>query len=409
VICGKHASRLRIVLAPSAYHPSVGGIEELTRQLALQLVSESHDVSILTNEWPAGISTNEVLDGIPVTRLAFQLPALRPAPATRFLTRAPRTAVELLRYLKATRPDAVHIIGAGPQSVYLASLRRSMRAQFVFTAQGELTFDAHDVFKESVSLRVGLRRILHEADAVTACSAFVLRSLNDFAPINSRTYVIPNGVSVRDFPRAAQASKTRPYVAAVGRLVPQKGFDVLIRALLDRRLDGVELRIGGDGFERERLTRLARDLGLGGRVHFLGALRRSEISDLLSGASVFALTSRSEPFGIALLEALAAGVPSVATSSGGVSEFARDRESALLVNEDDPSALAEAISLLLSDEGLSKHLVEGGLKVANALDWSVLVKRYEQLYSGDKPEPSRAGTRLSRWTPTSFRRKAVAK
>jgi glycosyltransferase involved in cell wall biosynthesis len=372
--------RLRIVLAPSAYYPSVGGIEELTRQLALQLKTDSHDVSILTNRWPPGTSELEELDGIPVTRLQFQLPALRPAAAAHFVGTAPKTAIALVRHLRAVNPDIVHIVGAGPQSVYLASLASSVDSRVVFTAQGELTFDAENVFERSLSLRAGLRHILRRADAVTACSAFVLRHLSRFAPIQARTWVVPNGVSVRDFTRPGPASHDPPYVAAVGRLVPQKGFDVLIRAMSDASLAGLELKIAGDGFERRRLGQLALDLGLASRVAFLGSIGRSKVAELLAGATAFAMPSRGEPFGIALLEAFAAGVPSVASRSGGVSEFARDGTSALLVDQDDPDALAAALTKIQSDSTLRQRLVVGGLKVANDLDWTAIARRYEQLY-----------------------------
>jgi glycosyltransferase involved in cell wall biosynthesis len=372
------------VLAPSAYYPSVGGIEELTRQLALHLTTGSHDVSILTNKWPPGTSASEELDGIPVTRLAFQLPSLRPATAARFVGKAPLTAVALVGHLRALNPDVVHIVGAGPQSVYLASLASSVGARIIFTAQGELTFDAENVFERSLSLRAGLRHILRRADEVTACSAFVLRQVSRFAPIRARTWVIPNGVSVRDFARGGPASGEHPYVAAVGRLVPQKGFDVLIRAMSDARLSGLELRVAGDGFERESLSQLARGLGIANRVAFLGAIGRSEVAELLAGATAFAMPSRGEPFGIALLEAFATGVPCVASRSGGVSEFARDRISALLVDQDDPDALAAALTEVLSDSTLREGLVVGGLRVANDHDWEVIAKQYERLY----PQPS---------------------
>src|SRR5947209_19478670 len=76
---------LRVLLAPSAYYPHVGGIEELTRQLALALRVRGHEVSVLTNRWPPGVSASETLDAIEVTRLTFPLPSASPLAAGRFL------------------------------------------------------------------------------------------------------------------------------------------------------------------------------------------------------------------------------------------------------------------------------------------------------------------------------------
>jgi glycogen synthase len=373
---------MRIVLAPSAYYPHVGGIEELTRQLALTLRSRGHDVSVLTNRWPAGVVRREVLDGVDVTRLAFPLPAARPFNAARFLFAAPGAIVALLRHLRRRKPDVIHIIGAGPQSVYLATLAPLLRARLVFTAQGELTFDAHDVFTRSASLRFGLRRILGRADAVTACSAFVLDGLRRFGPLRADALVIPNGVEPDEFAHLEPAVSERPYVLAVGRLVPQKGFDILIEALAAPALSDLELWIAGEGPAGERLEALAADAGIANRVRLLGSIERESLARILVDAHIFALPSRGEPFGIALLEAMAAGVPSVATRAGGVIEFARDDDNAVLVEQDDAAGLARAISRLNADSVLRKRLAAAGRSTARDLSWRRISSRYEEVYAG---------------------------
>jgi glycosyltransferase involved in cell wall biosynthesis len=373
-------SRLRIILAPSAYYPHVGGIEELTRQLALAFESRGHAVSVLTNQWPDGLARQETLDGVKVMRLRFPLPATRPAAALQFLTIAPLATVALVRQLWRARPDVIHIIGAGPQAVYVAAFAPLLRTRIIFTAQGELTFDSQDVFRHSMILRLGLRRVLRVADAVTACSTYVLESLPLPQMPRPPRLVIPNGVNPIDFVQASVRSDAPAYVAAVGRLVPQKGFDVLIRALAQPRLSSLQLRLAGAGPEHDRLKQLADGLGVGDRVQFIGQMDRSGVVELLAGASAFALPSRAEPFGIALLEAMAAGVPCVATRAGGVTEFARDRENALLVETDDVNSTAAALERLFSDAALRSTLSENGLRTASRLSWTSLATQYEQLY-----------------------------
>lgn len=168
----------------------------MTRQLALALIARGHDVAVLTNRWPAGVQPSETLDGIEVTRLRFPLPALHPFAAARFLASSPAATLALLRYVRRWRPTVVHVIGAGPPSVYLATFHAWLGARLVFTAQGELTFDAHGVFERSATLRAGLRRVLREADAVTACSAFVMRDLEDVQKIR-----VPSRRRSSDSPR----------------------------------------------------------------------------------------------------------------------------------------------------------------------------------------------------------------
>jgi glycogen synthase len=257
-----------------------------------------------------------------------------------------------------------------------------LRLPLVFTAQGELTFDALDVLRRSTTMRLGLRRMLRVADAVTGCSAFVLDGLRSLGPLRDDAVVIPNGVNPEDFHHPSSSdAHSDPYVLAVGRLVPQKGFDVLVDAFASPLLSGLQLRIAGEGAEGESLRMRASELGIADRVKFLGPVGREELPRMLAGARVFALPSRSEPFGIALLEAMAAGVPSVATRSGGVVEFARDGETALLVDVDDSENLASAISALATNTDLRARLSAEGRRTAWRLSWSAITEQYEALYN----------------------------
>jgi glycogen(starch) synthase len=371
---------LRILLVPSAYYPHIGGIEELTRQLALAFKARGHEAAVLTNRWPAGTQRREILDGIDVTRLSFPLPATRLTTALRFVMASPVAAITLVRHIHRWRADIVHVIGAGPPSAYLAVLNARLRAPLVLTAQGELTFDADRVFERSATLRAGLRRMLRHADAVTACSEFVMHDLERLEEIGGPSCVIPNGVEPTNFAGVTPARDFDPYVLGVGRLVPQKGFDVLLEALGADELAQLNLVLAGEGFERDRLRTRASALGIGSRVRFLGAVDRARLARLLCGARVFALPSRREPFGIALLEAMAAGVPAVATDAGGVPQFARDGDNALLVQPDDAKALTSAIARAAFDSELRPRLITGGRATAEAHAWGRIAAQYEEVY-----------------------------
>ena len=286
-----------------------------------------------------------------------------------------------MRHIRRRRADVVHVIGAGPQSVYVAALRRFFRARLVFTTGGELTFDPHGVFERSATLRAGLRRMLREADAVTSCSAFSLRDLHAFAPVNGPAFVVPNGVNPSDF--ACQnpgAEDIGRYVLAVGRLVPQKGFDLLIEAFASDALSGLNLAIAGDGFQRDALETRAVELGIASRVRFLGSVDRGRLPRLLQGASVFAFPSRGEPFGIALLEAMAAGVPAVAAAAGGVPEFVLDGQNGILVEPEDVQGLVSAIARVNENRDLRERLVLGGRQTAEDFAWRNIAERYESIF-----------------------------
>lgn len=369
--------RTRVLLFPSAYYPHVGGIEEVTRQLALHLAARGHHAEVVTNLWPAGTMAKETLDGVPVTRLPLVLPEHSARGGGRFAAVAPRSAVRLTRL--TGRFDLLHVIGAGPNAAYAAALRRLLGARVVLTLQGELRADAHRAFERSRSLRFGLRRLLASADAVTACSRFVLDELADGGLARrADAEVIPNGVNPGEFDRGAQGG----YILAAGRLVEQKGLDTLLRAYAAAcpELGGRRLVLAGDGPERARLEGLADLLGLNGDVSFLGSVGRERVAELLRGADLFAFPSRYEAFGVVLLEAMAAGVPVVAARAGGIPEFAVDGENALLVPPDDERALAGALTRLVHDDDLARRLVAGGRAQAERHSWKTIATRYEEVY-----------------------------
>lgn len=369
--------KLRVLLFPSAYYPHVGGIEEVTRQLALHLAARGHEAEVATNRWPEGTVASETLDGVRVTRIPLSLPEHSARGGARFLAGGPRSALRLIRKTRAF--DVLHIVGSGPNAAYAAALQPLLGARTVLTLQGEFRADPHRSFERSRSLRYGLRTLLAGADAVTACSRFVLDELEDGGlATRADAEVIPNGVNPGDFSPGDRGG----YVLAAGRLVEQKGLDTLLRAYAAAAggLGGRRLLIAGDGPERESLGRLSDSLGLNGHVSFLGSVGRDRVAELLRGADVFAFPSRYEAFGVALLEAMAAGVPIVAARAGGIPEFAVDGENALLVPPDDVAALAAALTRLANDGVLARRLAEGARAQAERHSWEHVTDRYEDVY-----------------------------
>ena len=132
---------------------------------------------------------------------------------------------------------------------------------------------------------------------------------------------------------------------SAGNLIPSKCFDILLRAfarLRARGAKGMSLTVIGDGPEEARLRELARTLGTDGSVTFTGRLERSAMAELYKNADAFVLASRSETFGVVLIEALSAGLPVIAARSGGPEDFVDD-SNGLLVPADDIAALADAM------------------------------------------------------------------
>jgi glycosyltransferase involved in cell wall biosynthesis len=143
-------------------------------------------------------------------------------------------------------------------------------------------------------------------------------------------------------------------LAFAGRLTAQKSLDVALAALA--RVDGVTLLIAGDGDQRPSLERLATELGLAGRVRFLGPQPRERVLELFRAADAVVLSSSWENFPHAVVEALAGGTPVLATAIGGVAEVVRDGENGLLVSAGDADALAGAVRRYFGDADLRDRL-----------------------------------------------------
>jgi len=155
-----------------------------------------------------------------------------------------------------------------------------------------------------------------------------------------------------------------PLLLTVARLVPHKGQDIAMRALVGLADDFPALRylVVGEGRDRQRLQALSRELGLGNRVILAGALSDDEIAEAYATATLYLGLSRidsevgAEGFGISFIEAAASGVPAVAGDSGGVRSAVRDGETGLVVPPTDVDAVTAAVRLLLTDNARRKML-----------------------------------------------------
>ena len=166
---------------------------------------------------------------------------------------------------------------------------------------------------------------------------------------------------------------------ALGGLIPRKGHDVLLLALVELARRGVrpQLWIAGEGAQRELLERRVAELE--GRARLLG--RREDVPDLLGACDVVVMPSRREGLGVAALEAMAAGRPVVASAVGGLAEAVVDGGSGLLVPPGDPSALALALELVVLDAELRAQLGAGGrARVAEGYLAEQMVAAYDALY-----------------------------
>ena len=193
--------------------------------------------------------------------------------------------------------------------------------------------------------------------------------------------VIPNGVDLARFSTSDQPPNPQQ-ILFVGRLVPQKGVDVLLRAFgaVLRRHPNATLVIAGDGQQRLYLERLARFLGLRQHVSFLGWQSRDELVKLYSSSAVISVPSLYEPFGLVALEAMASGRPVVVGRVGGLAEIVDDELSGFIVEPGDHLDLATRLAALLSNRELARTQGLAARHRAEQFDWAIIANRTAQLY-----------------------------
>ncbi len=372
----------RVALCPSSYAPNLGGVEQLSARLAASLIASGCHVGVVTSQWPPALPESETIDGVLVQRVNFAAPERRIVPLVRFAVEFARSGWRTVSIMRRLGADVVHVQCVSVNALYALIAARVLRLPLVVTLQGELTMDTHQLYQRSRLLPRLLRHLLRHADAVTACSGQTLLEAETLLGVQTgeRGSVIYNGVDLTEFEVPPLATERGRYILAIGRHVPEKGFDLLIEAYAKLGRDDVRLVIAGDGPERQALERLAKDLGVADRVDLPGRADRAQTVQLFRNCEFFVLPSRHEPFGIVNVEAMASGKAILAASVGGVPEIVHDRKNGLLVRPEDAAALADGMRVLLDDPDLRNRLGAAGRNDAREYSWPHITEQYLAVY-----------------------------
>lgn len=359
--------------------PNIGGMSAHVYGLSRALAKRGHSVTVLggrrSPDPPAiGDSRIEVISLGPVLfgRLRH----------VSFLLAGLRVGWGLVRNRAF---DVVHWHGLWSDSLVARLLARRQGSLAVFTNHSSLFYR----MVASPPTRGLVRRFIGKPDLCIAPS----RELADLSRLTFsgvHTVYIPNGTDVEAFlnggdkdavKRSLGLDPARPVVLAPRRLVAKNGLEFLIRSvpLLQAPQRPVFCLIG-DGPERERLQRLARTLGVAEQVRFVGARPLDAMPSLYIAADLVVIPSLIEATSLAAIEAMAAGVPVIATSVGGLKDLLADGKAGVLVPPASPQALADAIGSLLTDDARRQRLARAGPEVALAYSWDSVAASTELAY-----------------------------
>jgi glycosyltransferase involved in cell wall biosynthesis len=341
---------VRIEIVSGIWPPDVGGPASHAPELASWLQGRGHVVEALVTAVrpPAA-------EHYPVRWVSRGLPVgVRHAAVVRALTARARCADVIYSTGMLGRTTVAAALARTALVIKLTSdpaFERARRRGIV--ADGLVEFQSRPGGPAITALRAARNATVRRAAHVVCPSSFMAELAVSWGVPEERVTVLPNATPLPEEAVPAHLAD-RPALVFAGRLTPQKDLDVALQALA--LIPEATLTVAGEGAERPRLEALCHELGLGGRVHFVGALPRAEVLGLMRAADVVVLSSAWENFPHGLVEALAMGTPVIATRAGGVLEIVEDGRNGLLVESGDAPAFAAAVRMFLADTALQERL-----------------------------------------------------
>jgi L-malate glycosyltransferase len=376
---------MKVLLCHFAELGAVGGVETVVRQLSAGLTARGHNAGVV-----------ETTNGATGKRmLGFDVPVWSVKSSTYPVYQRPRSWAsfarstgQFLQVLRDFKPHVVNVHFPCSQALPVIGARLLPHDwRMAVTLHGsEIRSYPHTEphFKD------WQRRLLQRAEVVTAVSQSLLDDAVALYPfIQTKSRVIHNGLEAAWFEAADKAGNdetaSTPYILCVARLHHVKGVDILLKAWakIHSSMPETVLRLVGDGPETEALKSLAEELGITRFVEFAGAVSRERLAPLYRKARLVILPSRTESFGLTLLEAGACGALSLAARVGGIPEVIEDGRTGFLVEPESVDALAAAIEevMRLSAEERARIRKAARARVEERFSEERIVSEYLELFT----------------------------
>jgi len=367
----------------------VGGISRHCEGLARALSHQGHEVHVVTLDLP-GIPYYEEIDGVKIYRTAAELG--HPNFITWTLLFNHFLEKKMADISRKVEYDVLHVHDwlTAPSGIsFKHFLNKPMILTVHSTEYGRSSLHSPDSYAID-----GIEWwATFEANKIIVTTEFMRREVCDHFHVPwEKVEIVPNGIDLRKFPESVDREAVRrrygihaheKLVLCVGRLVPQKGVEYLIKAvpLMVQRHHEAKFIIVGDGWQKSHLESLARSTEQGWKISFTGFVPDSELVALLMSADVLVVPSIYEPFGIVAIEGMAAGVPVVATQIGGLGEIIEHDRTGILVYSRNPESIAWGVDRVLSDPNHSRWLVQNAIeKVQKTYSWEAIAMKTIKVY-----------------------------
>jgi N-acetyl-alpha-D-glucosaminyl L-malate synthase BshA len=385
-------------------YPTYGGSGAVATELGIALAARGHEVHFITYQQPFRLPNF-------LPRIFFHEVEVNRYPLFEYPPYDLALAVRMHQVVRAQGLDLLHCHYAIPHATSAWIAREMLQAggddvPVVTTLHGtDITIVGQDPSYHAIT-----KFSIERSDATTAVSEYLRReTVATFGCTGCNVQVIPNFIDPAVYDRGAHppalawlVPRGRKVIMHVSNFRPVKRVGDVVEtfARINAEVPSVLFMVG-DGPDRVEAEQAARVHDVQRSVHFLGKLEA--VAPLLAGADLFLLPSASESFGLSALEALACGVPVVASNAGGLAEVVRDGETGALCPVGDVAGMASAGAHILADAGRWRAM--SAAAAADARDrfaQDAVVSRYEELYRGaiaKRPRPQAAAAAASAAEP----------
>jgi glycosyltransferase involved in cell wall biosynthesis len=376
---------MNILIINYEFPPIGGGAGQACYNIARELARGGGRVSVLTARY-GNQPERETLDGISVYRAASWRKGIHDCGLRGASTFLWFGFLQLRKLLARDRYDIVHYFFGLPTGILSFYSHGVRRLPYVVSLRGS---DVPGYDESSRKLKFlhallhGLnKRVWRQASSVVAVSQELRRLALQCSP-STPMQVIYNGVDPLRFSPPSYRRNAGPLkLVCVSRLIDRKGLDYLLAALAGLRDQSIQLVIIGTGAKEPQLRAAAVRLNLTARVKFLGYRPNDELCRHLREADVFVLPTLSEAFANVVLEAMACGLPVIASAVGGIPELVEEGVNGLLVPPGDTDRLASAIARMARDPALRRQLSRNNVeRVRQKFTWAHAAGQYQSIYA----------------------------
>ncbi len=370
---------MNILIITGIFPPDIGGPATYIPAIAESLTSVGHTVRVIT-----------LSNSIKTDRSEYKFPVVRIKRGIPKIIRVIITIFSIIRFGK--RADIIYVNGLALESVMANFFLQKPIVQKVVgdliwerARQADTTSDQLEEFQQNrYSLKVEFLKILRaywtaKSTLLITPSLYLKKIVGSWGIPKNKIRVIYNAFPITPEinNKTSSVSVNDKTVVSVGRLVPWKGFDLLIETVSE--IDGARLIIIGEGTQKEALENLIEKSGLNNRVFLTGTFSKQELFSTLKKSKVFVLNSSYEGFPHIILEAMAAGTAVVATDAGGTAEIVRNGKNGILIPVGNRKELKKGIEKILTDEPFRTILIKEGFKTIKKFSWNNLVNETEKV------------------------------